>query len=318
MQVGALSGGSCACVLLDCGEGTVPALQRALGARAAQLAVASLSCCFISHKHADHCLGLPSVLQARPARLPPLLVVAPAAVQVWMQEACPHLMDRAAFVHCASFAAACFTSHAARPVAFGQQAHAARAPQGAHKSAASSRQADGGANSALRQAGFVAGCCVRVRHCYDAYGIVLQHRHGWKVVYSGDTLAPCDALVKAGQNATVLIHEATFADEMAADAQAKRHSTISGALQAAAQMRAWRVVLTHFSQRYSKYAPDAWMQHARDAGSGSGPSNAQQNAMLQSAVPAFDGLFVPFTVLQGLPALSHALMQCFTEAQTQP
>ncbi len=36
---------------------------------------------------------------------------------------------------------------------------------------------------------------------------------GWKLVYSGDT-RPYEGLIKAGMDATILIHEATFDDSM--------------------------------------------------------------------------------------------------------
>lgn len=36
---------------------------------------------------------------------------------------------------------------------------------------------------------------------------------------------PCDSLVAAGADCSLLIHEATFEDDMAADAERKRHST---------------------------------------------------------------------------------------------
>lgn len=90
----------------------------------------------------------------------------------------------------------------------------------------------------------------RMGHCY---GIVLQHKHGWKVVFSGDTM-PCEALVQAGQGATVLIHEATMQDDEAALAAAKGHSTIGQACQVAQDMHAEHLLLTHFSQRYPKLA----------------------------------------------------------------
>ena len=54
----------------------------------------------------------------------------------------------------------------------------------------------------------------------------------WKVVYSGDT-RPCGALAEAGNGASLLIHEATFDDELAGDAIDKRHSTLSEALSVA-------------------------------------------------------------------------------------
>lgn len=45
-----------------------------------------------------------------------------------------------------------------------------------------------------------------------------------QVVYSGDT-RPCDAVVDAARNATLLIHEATFEDQLRDEAINKRHST---------------------------------------------------------------------------------------------
>lgn len=48
--------------------------------------------------------------------------------------------------------------------------------------------------------------------------------------YSGDT-RPCDRLIEAGQNATLLIHEATLEDDMKAEAIAKKHSTTAEAIE---------------------------------------------------------------------------------------
>jgi ribonuclease Z len=47
--------------------------------------------------------------------------------------------------------------------------------------------------------------------------------------YSGDT-RPTDKLVEAGQNATVLIHEATMGDDMEEMAEEKWHSTVGQAV----------------------------------------------------------------------------------------
>jgi hypothetical protein len=73
-------------------------------------------------------------------------------------------------------------------------------------------------------------------------------------VYSGDT-RPCARLVEMGQGATVLIHEATFADCKAEEALKKKHSTVSEAISVAQQMNAQRLILTHFSQRYPSTPP---------------------------------------------------------------
>ena len=92
---------------------------------------------------------------------------------------------------------------------------------------------------------------VPVHHCADAWGCVLTHRSGWKVVYSGDT-RPCDALVAAGAGATLLIHEATFDDDREGDAVKKRHSTRAEAIDVRRRMGAYRTLLTHLSQRYAR------------------------------------------------------------------
>ena len=45
-----------------------------------------------------------------------------------------------------------------------------------------------------------------VDHCSNAYGLLLGAEAGWKLVFSGDT-RPCSSVVRAAENATVLIHE---------------------------------------------------------------------------------------------------------------
>ncbi len=74
------------------------------------------------------------------------------------------------------------------------------------------------------------------------------------MVYSGDT-RPSARLVEMGRNATVLIHEATFADCKTEEAVKKKHSTISEAIQVATEMIANSLILTHFSQRFSSLPP---------------------------------------------------------------
>ena len=74
---------------------------------------------------------------------------------------------------------------------------------------------------------------------------------GFKFSYSGDC-RPSRNFAKIGKGSTVLLHEATFDDDTKGDAIAKKHSTISEAIGVGVAMGARRVLLTHFSQRYSK------------------------------------------------------------------
>lgn len=91
----------------------------------------------------------------------------------------------------------------------------------------------------------------QVAHRGAAWGLVLSHRSGWKVAYSGDT-KPCETFIEAAQNSTILIHEATLEDEKPDVAEAKGHSTFGQAISVGKAMNARYIILNHFSQRYPK------------------------------------------------------------------
>ena len=92
-----------------------------------------------------------------------------------------------------------------------------------------------------------------VKHCKGALAVSLVFPDGFKVSYSGDC-RPSDKFALIGKDSTVLIHEATFQDDMVGSALAKRHSTAGEALEVGRRMGARAVLLTHFSQRYAKTA----------------------------------------------------------------
>lgn len=83
--------------------------------------------------------------------------------------------------------------------------------------------------------------------------------------------------------ASLLIHEATFDDTMEQDASAKRHSTVSQALDVARRMNAGHVILTHFSQRYPSLPPTGSTTSASD------PDNARSSSQGPPVDCAFDG-----------------------------
>ena len=140
------------------------------------------------------------------------------------------------------------------------------------------------ADSVLQQIGIVELQNVQVVHCGQSYGLSItivptnESNTGSsvadvptianpttvkpiKLVYSGDT-RPCPRLIEIGADATILIHEATFEDTKQEEAVMKRHSTMSEAYQVGVEMKAFRTIFTHFSQRYpgvpllAKYAVD--------------------------------------------------------------
>lgn len=74
-------------------------------------------------------------------------------------------------------------------------------------------------------------------------------RTGRRVVYCTDT-RPCDAAVALARNADVLVHEATYTDELRAEAHERFHATAREAASVAKRADAKRLILTHFSARY--------------------------------------------------------------------
>jgi ribonuclease Z len=74
-------------------------------------------------------------------------------------------------------------------------------------------------------------------------------RPGRKIVYSGDT-GQSEKLVKLAEDADLLIHEATFDDELTERAVEDGHSTPGMAAETAKKAGAKRLVLTHISARY--------------------------------------------------------------------
>lgn len=88
----------------------------------------------------------------------------------------------------------------------------------------------------------------------------------------------------AGTDASLLIHEATFDDDMEQDARSKRHSTVGQALDVARRMNAAHVILTHFSQRYPSLPP---------AGSTASTEAVDTSSATMAVHCAFDGFAFP-------------------------
>jgi ribonuclease Z len=92
--------------------------------------------------------------------------------------------------------------------------------------------------------------------------LVGPRRPGRTIVVSGDT-RPCDETVRLASGADLLVHEATFGDEEAERAVETGHSTAREAAEIARRAGAARLVLTHFSARYSRDASEL-LREARE------------------------------------------------------
>ncbi|XP_023043851.1 zinc phosphodiesterase ELAC protein 2 isoform X1 [Piliocolobus tephrosceles] len=227
-------------LLLDCGEGTFGQLYRHYGDQVDRV-LGSLAAVFVSHLHADHHTGLLNILLQRERALAslgkplhPLLVVAPTQLKAWLQQY--HNQCQEVLHHISMIPAKCLQ-------------------EGAEISSPAVASL---ISSLLGTCDLEEFQTCLVRHCKHAFGCALVHTSGWKVVYSGDTM-PCEALVRMGKDATLLIHEATLEDGLEEEAVEKTHSTTSQAISVGMRMNAGFIMLNHFSQRYAKvplFSPD--------------------------------------------------------------
>jgi ribonuclease Z len=85
-------------------------------------------------------------------------------------------------------------------------------------------------------------------------------RPGKSIAYCLDT-RPCAMSVELARDVDLLIHEATYTEEFAAEAQQYGHSTAAQAARTARDAGARRLLITHFSTRYPDSTP--LLQEAR-------------------------------------------------------
>ena len=251
--------------LLDCGEGTLGQLSRIFSPSELQEVLKDLRLIWISHMHCDHHLGLVSVVKAwrtavygdpREVKLPGvalkeqslypvkymteqqrLFIASEPTMMQWLREYADiedYGYDRLVPVNVRSFLSNLTTHLSWNKTEIGFNTNSPKI------------------NRAMKSAtGLTNLEAVAVKHCSGANAVVLTFPTGFKVSYSGDC-RPSKNFAKIGKGSTVLIHEATFDDELGGEAYAKNHSTTSEAIGVGLEMGARRIILTHFSQRYQK------------------------------------------------------------------
>ena len=217
-------------ILLDCGEGTLNQLYRCYGSRTNDI-LRKLSCVFVSHMHGDHNLDLIHIIRrhqkvcsSSTAEDKKLLVMGPRKLNdmlISYSENCEELKYLFALNY--------------------------------HHRHNSLKSPSSIVQSALTELGLQSIHTVLVDHCYDAYGVVLNAGDAkGRIVFSGDT-RPCQDLIEVGKGAKLLIHEATFEDELKKEALERKHCIMSEAFKVSEDMQAQHTILTHFSQR--SYCP---------------------------------------------------------------
>ena len=240
-------------VLFDCGEGTQRQMVRSVG-------LLDIDSVFLTHFHADHWLGLPGMLKsfALRDRERPLALYGPAGLERLLASmgvaigrlSFPlevHELERWEEVECDGYIVA------AVPVVHGELA--------AFGYSVVEHERPGEFNPLLAQElGVAPGPDFgRLQRGEEVGGVSPEQvlgppREGRKLVISGDTI-PCEALAVAAHRADVLVHEATFDDELVAQRPASEgaltHSTARQAAELARDAEVRMLALVHVSSRYS-------------------------------------------------------------------
>lgn len=281
-------------MLLDSGEGSLGQIYRSKNGnvKVVDELLMNMNFVWISHVHADHHVGLPSILSKRREAflnsgtkeddIPKLTVFGPRPLR-WFLSQCERLEQLSyRFVDC-------------------------RETLLDNDNNNDNNIYDGKAvmvveNFLSKKSPITKLQSIPVTHCAHAFGIKLEgftnkSNVPYSIVYSGDT-RPCENMRNAAKECTLLIHEATFENGLEHEAVSKKHSTTAEALEIGST--AYLNILTHFSQRYPKVP-----SFNEDDGIA---SERGQNAMI-----AFDLMRVDFKDLTRLPLLLPRIRELFSE-----
>jgi ribonuclease Z len=241
-------------LLFDCGEGTQQQMMRA------KTGMMSLSSIFITHLHADHFLGIPGLMQTMSfmGRKEPLLIYGPEGTREFTElfEALGYfnlkyevrgielkpgdLVEREEYV-----IRALKTEHNISSLGYALIENPR--PGRFNREKAIELGIPPGPLFAKLQKGNPVEVNGKLINPEDVMG---APRPGRTVVYSGDT-RPCKSILEASRNADVLIHDGSFADEMADWAEESKHSTAGEVAALAKEAGVRKLILTHISSRYT-------------------------------------------------------------------
>jgi ribonuclease Z len=241
-------------ILFDCGEGTQQQMMRA------KTGMMSLSSIFVSHFHADHFLGIPGLIQTMSflGRKEPLTIYGPEGTKEFTElfkalgyfnlkyeirgvELTPgDTVEEESYV-----VRALKTEHSIPSLGYALVENPRLGRFNREK--AVELGVPPGPLFAKLQRGSPVEVDGRFVRPEEVMGIP---RSGRTIVYTGDT-RPCKAVLEASRDADLLIHDGSFADEMADWAEESMHSTAGEVAALAKEAGVRKLVLTHISSRYT-------------------------------------------------------------------
>lgn len=258
-------------VLLDAGENTLGTIHRLFPSADVQILFQDLKLIYLSHLHADHHLGIVSVLKEwykynSADETAKIYLVTPwqynKFINEWFSLEDHALIERIQYISCEHLVDGGYVRKEIKPISLDeldsiiQPSSKKRRLQLVEDSSFRNLAAIKQMYKDLKIMKFQT---CRAKHCDWAYSNAISFfmnsnsRTVFKLSYSGDTRPNIDKFAKTvGYRSDLLIHEATLDNELEEDAIKKRHCTINEAISVSNAMEAEKLVLTHFSQRYPK------------------------------------------------------------------
>jgi ribonuclease Z len=241
-------------ILFDCGEGT----QRQMVS--AHVGFMKIYRIFITHLHGDHVLGLPGLLQTMTLlhREEPLAIYGPEGTHSFLQSVSNSLGGPGfqVTVHELTDRGVIFESKSYKVEAIHSKHQIEGWSYGLFEEARPGRFHPDKAKALGIPEG-VLWKKLQENQDIEFEGLVIRWdevldppRRGRRLVYSGDT-SYNQELVDLAKSADILIHEATFSENLAERAAEDGHTTAKQAAEAAFKAGVDLLVLTHISSRYN-------------------------------------------------------------------
>ncbi|MGP8078227.1 MAG: ribonuclease Z [Thermoplasmata archaeon] len=244
-------------ILLDCGEGTQRQFFQS------SVSFMRVRRIFLTHFHGDHFLGLPGLIQSMSLnrREEPLDIYGPPDAEEMIGRVLRlgyfalrfpikvHALAPGSSVELDGYTVR--TAAAEHPVPSLAYRIEEAAKRGRFDGPRARALGIHGPDFSRLEAGEPVRVGERVVHPSDVMG---PPRPGRSVVYTGDT-APAGTVGRLAEGATVLVHEATAAQEIEREANDWGHSSARQAAECARTAGVGALFLTHFSARYKDLEP---------------------------------------------------------------
>ena len=273
-------------ILFDAGENTLGTIRRMFSNFDIGTLFKDLKLIYLSHLHADHHLGIVSVLKEWYIRNKEdqnaiIYLITPwqynKFINEWMRLESPEILSRIKYISCEHLIKDKYVRMETQAISIseyetftqGSTTISNKNNTNISRNNKKKRKLSLNQNSSYRDLETINAMykdlhiyryeTCRAIHCNWAYSNTITFntnevtKKPFRVSYSGDTRPNLKKFAEdIGYGSDLLIHEATLDNGLQEDAIKKRHCTINEAIEVSNAMNCEKLILTHFSQRYPK------------------------------------------------------------------